>query len=82
MAAHEAEQRREFRRNVAGGVFLFGYFLLDKQKKVTSCRATPDLYHQHTRYGVGRKSAHPTKPIRRITLLSSALLSYLTLALA
>jgi len=27
---------------MAGGVFFFGYFLLDKQKKVACRRATPD----------------------------------------
>ena len=27
---------------MAGGVFLFGSFILDKQNKGTCCRATPD----------------------------------------
>ena len=29
---------------MAWGVVYFGYFLLDKQKKVTCCRATPTIY--------------------------------------
>ena len=33
MAAHEAEQRREFRRNVAGGAGFFGYFLFRHLKE-------------------------------------------------
>ena len=37
--AHEAEQHRGFRRNVGGGVFLFGYFILDKQNKVPRLEA-------------------------------------------
>jgi hypothetical protein len=32
IAAHNGEQHR---KQAAGGVFFFGYFLLDKQKKVT-----------------------------------------------
>jgi hypothetical protein len=39
IAAHWNEQRR---KQAAEGALLFGYFLLSKQKKVTSCRATPD----------------------------------------
>ena len=39
IAARYGEQRKE---EAAGGVFLFGYFILDKQNKVTCCRATPD----------------------------------------
>ena len=40
IAAHWNEQRREY---AVEGVFLFGDFILDKQNKVTSCRATPDI---------------------------------------
>ena len=33
------------------GVLFFGYFLLHKQKKVTSCRATPDLQYSNAAVG-------------------------------
>ena len=42
--AHEGEQRRGFRRNVGGGVFLFGYFILDKQNKVPRLKAKRNGY--------------------------------------
>jgi len=34
--AHEGEQRR---KQAGGGVFLFGYFILDKQNKVSRLKA-------------------------------------------
>jgi hypothetical protein len=43
IAAHEAEQRR---KQAGGGVFLFGYFILDKQNKVT--RQSRESDHLHT----------------------------------
>ena len=43
IAAHEAEQRR---KQAVGGVVYFGYFLLDKQKKVTRLSRESDLSHK------------------------------------
>jgi hypothetical protein len=40
IAAHKAEQRR---RKAVGGVVYFGYFLLDKQKKVTRLSRKSDI---------------------------------------
>jgi hypothetical protein len=41
IAAHQAEQHR---KQAVGGVIYFGYFLLDKQKKVTRLEAKGDLW--------------------------------------
>jgi hypothetical protein len=41
IAAHQAEQHR---KQAVGGVIYFGYFLLDKQKKVTRLEVKGDLW--------------------------------------
>ena len=38
--AHEGEQRR---KQAGGGVFLFGYFILDKQNKVPRLKAKKEI---------------------------------------
>ena len=42
-AARVCEQRREPEGRRTWGRLFLGYFLLAKQKKVTSCRATPGI---------------------------------------
>ena len=48
-AACHGQQRRGFRRNAAGGVLFFGFFLVDEDehKKETCHRATPGINHPH-----------------------------------
>ena len=62
------------------GRLFFGYFILAKQKKVTSCRSTTGEVDFVFDVGLREKTANPTYMlefgvilIRRITLRSSAL---------